>query len=259
MNMKTCRRFAAPLAVIAALFCLSSAPAAAQTKFVYNQNEFIKMNPVIDIQDFTHANQPPALDFLQCDTPVNSNSSDECFSPGDILEGISFTQSPDPDNNILLLGTDSRGSQNPPFVLTNNNFESDFVINFDPAVNTVGLNMGCAEVDGPCSTGVNVKIYGSSSALGFTSVSVTNDFDTFVGMTTSEPIERVVLEPAGGTQQVRGVQSVYFGQTEPGAEPGGPGGSVNVPTLSEWGMIAAAVGFAFVGVFYALRRRKASA
>ncbi|MCC6712402.1 MAG: IPTL-CTERM sorting domain-containing protein [Candidatus Dadabacteria bacterium] len=259
MNMKTCRRFAAPLAVIAALFCLSSAPAAAQIKFVYNQNEFIKMNPVIDIQDFTHANQPPSLGFLQCDTPVNSNSSDECFLPGDILEGISFTQSPDPDNNILLLGTDSRGSQNPPLVLTNNNFESNFVINFDPAVNNVGLNVGCAEVDGPCSTGVNVKIYGSSSILGFTTVSVTNDFDTFVGMMTSEPIVRVVLEPAGGTQQVRGVQTVYFGQTEPGAMPGGPGGSASIPTLSEWGMIAAAAGFAIIGAFYAVRRRKASA
>lgn len=31
----------------------------------------------------------------------------------------------------------------------------------------------------------------------------------------------------------------------------------NVPTLSEWGMIAAAVGLGFVGVFFAVRRRKA--
>jgi hypothetical protein len=257
MIAKTCKRFAAPLAVIAALFYLSSAPAMAQIKFVYNQNEFNGMNPVIEIQDFTHANQPPSLSFLQCDTPVNSNSSDECFLPGDILPGISFTQSPDPDNNILLLGTDSRGSQNPPFVLTNNNFESDFVINFDPAVNNVGLNIGCAEVDGPCSTGVTVKIYGSSSIIGFTTVTVTNEFDTFVGMMTSESIERVVLEPAGGTQQVRGVESVYFGQTEPGAEPGGPG-IASIPTLSEWGMLAAAAGFVLIGAFYVLRRKKAS-
>lgn len=35
-------------------------------------------------------------------------------------------------------------------------------------------------------------------------------------------------------------------------------GSVsNVPTLSEWGMIAAAAGLALVGVFFAVRRRKA--
>lgn len=31
----------------------------------------------------------------------------------------------------------------------------------------------------------------------------------------------------------------------------------NIPTLSEWGMIAAAGGLALVGVFFALRRRKA--
>lgn len=259
MIAQNCKRFAATLVVIAAMFCLSSAPALAQIEFVYNQDEFNGMNPVIEIQDFTHANKPPSLGFLECDTPVNSNSSDECFLPGDILEGISFTQSPDPDNNILLLGTDSRGSQNPAFVLTNNNFESNFVINFDPAVNNVGLNIGCAEVDGPCSTGVTVKIYGSSSVIGFTTVTATNDFDTFVGMMTSEQIERVVLEPAGGTQQVRGVQSVSFGQTEPGAFPGGPRGSASIPTLSEWGMIAAAAGFALIGMLYAMRRRKASA
>lgn len=258
MIAQTCRRFAAPLVVIAALFYLSSVPALAQIEFVFHEDQFINMNPVIEIQDFTHANQPPSLGFLQCDTPVNSNSSDECFLPGDILEGISFTQSPDPDNNILLLGTDSRGSQNPPFVLTNNNFESDFVINFDPAVNAVGMNVGCAEVDGPCSANVNVRVYGSSALLGFTTISVTNDFDTFVGMTTSEPIARVVLEPEGGTQQVRGVQSVFFGRTDPGAEPGGPG-VAGIPTLSEWGMIVAAVGFTLIGAFYAVRRRKASA
>jgi hypothetical protein len=30
----------------------------------------------------------------------------------------------------------------------------------------------------------------------------------------------------------------------------------NVPTLSQWGMISAAVGLALVGVFFAVRRRK---
>ncbi|HML96487.1 MAG TPA: IPTL-CTERM sorting domain-containing protein [Thermodesulfobacteriota bacterium] len=32
-----------------------------------------------------------------------------------------------------------------------------------------------------------------------------------------------------------------------------------IPTLSEWGMIAAAAGFALVGMFYAMRKRRASA
>jgi hypothetical protein len=38
-----------------------------------------------------------------------------------------------------------------------------------------------------------------------------------------------------------------------------PGSSVtNVPTLSEWGMIAAAAGLVLVGVFFAVRRKKRS-
>jgi len=35
--------------------------------------------------------------------------------------------------------------------------------------------------------------------------------------------------------------------------------SRNIPTLSEWGMIAAAAGLAMIGVFFAIRRRKAQA
>ena len=38
-----------------------------------------------------------------------------------------------------------------------------------------------------------------------------------------------------------------------------PGTASNIPTLSEWGMIAAAVGLGLVGVFFAVRRRKARA
>jgi len=36
-------------------------------------------------------------------------------------------------------------------------------------------------------------------------------------------------------------------------------GPSNVPTLSEWGMIAAALGLGIVGVFFAVRRRKSQA
>lgn len=36
-------------------------------------------------------------------------------------------------------------------------------------------------------------------------------------------------------------------------------GPANIPTLSEWGMLAAAGGFVLIGVFYALRRRRAAA
>jgi hypothetical protein len=32
-----------------------------------------------------------------------------------------------------------------------------------------------------------------------------------------------------------------------------------VPTLSEWGMIAVAAGFILIGIYYAVKRRKASA
>ncbi len=38
-----------------------------------------------------------------------------------------------------------------------------------------------------------------------------------------------------------------------------PGAPENIPTLSEWGMIAAAGGLVLIGVFFAVRRKKAQA
>jgi hypothetical protein len=38
-----------------------------------------------------------------------------------------------------------------------------------------------------------------------------------------------------------------------------PGAAGNIPTLSEWGMIAAVAGLGLVGVFFAYKRRKAQA
>jgi hypothetical protein len=39
----------------------------------------------------------------------------------------------------------------------------------------------------------------------------------------------------------------------------GQGASANIPTLSEWGMIAAAAGLMLVGVWFAVRKRRARA
>ena len=34
---------------------------------------------------------------------------------------------------------------------------------------------------------------------------------------------------------------------------------LGIPTLSEWGMIAVAAGFILIGVYYAVKKRRASA
>ena len=42
-----------------------------------------------------------------------------------------------------------------------------------------------------------------------------------------------------------GVLNVWFGNA-----------GLNIPTLSEWGMIAAAAGLMMIGVFFAVRRKR---
>lgn len=259
MIARTFKRFSAPLAVTAVLLCFSSPAAMAQASFLSDQGQFLALNPHAVPQEFSDGNTPPAGSFLQCDTPVSNSSDDACFQPGDILEGISFTQSPAAgDNNILLLGEDSNSSENPAWVLVNNNFANAFEIDFDPGARAAGMNIGCVLVDSPCNASVKVDVYGESGLLGSTTVAITNNFDTFTGVMTAEPITRILLQPSGSVQEVRGLLNIWFDQSEPGAEPGGPG-VASIPVLSEWGMIVAAAGFALVGAFYAVRRRKASA
>ena len=74
--------------------------------------------------------------------------------------------------------------------------------------------------------------------------------------------DRIECEPGGGIEII----SLSSGWFQDCFDPVSPTvctvynvTSANIPTLSEWGMMAAAAGFALIGMFYAVRRRKASA
>jgi len=74
--------------------------------------------------------------------------------------------------------------------------------------------------------------------------------------------DRIECEPGGGVEVI----SLSIGWFQDCFDPGSPTvctiyntTSASIPTLSEWGMMAAAAGFALIGMFYAVKRRKASA
>jgi hypothetical protein len=94
-------------------------------------------------------------------------------------------------------------------------------------------------------------VFGQGDALiGSTNVAVTDFFDTFLGIQSDVPITRINLSNGNQLLFFEGIDRISFGFSD---------FTANIPTLSEWGMIAAAAGFALVGMFYALRRRRASA
>lgn len=144
------------------------------------------------------------------------------------------------------------GDNNPPFVLVANlgGVGASFDIVFTAGgINAVGLNAGCLSEEGLCSTNVQVSVFGESGLLGTTEILATTAFDTFLGINTVEPItEIVILDPNDNV--IQGVLNVWFGTRVV---------ETNIPTLSEWGMIAAAAGLGLAGLFFAVRRKRLQA
>jgi hypothetical protein len=223
------------------LFC--AVPALAQVSFTNNETQFLAQNPNLLFQDFSGA--PEALPQV-CTNPATSNSNDGCFTPGRILEGIEFFVDPPGFNDMVLEPGNAFGDNNPPDVLVANIGDTSFDIIFTAGgINAVGFNAGCLSEGGPCSATVLVSVFGESGLLGTTGILATTEFNSFVGIITAEPITEIrILD--GDVDTIQGVLNVWFGSAAPR----------NIPTLSEWGMIAAAAGLMLVGVFFAVRRRR---
>ena len=233
--------------ILTAVFIFSALPASAQVTFTDNRAEFLAANPDLLFQDFLGTPVGPG-EFLDCDPPVNSRSDDECFRPGQIFTGIEFTNSPAPDHgDLFIAGADVVGNNNPENVLANDIFDDSFDILFTvPQVKTVGLTIGCLSEGVPCSEGVRVLVSGAGGLLGETVVPASSAFDSFLGIASSEGITKISLRHVNpDTDTVQGVLNVWYNIE-----------TLNVPTLSEWGMIAAAAGLMLVGMFFVLKRKR---
>lgn len=227
------------LFMLAALLFSGVLPAGAQVSFFSNEALFNSSNPGLTFQDFSDGNVGPGGDAL-CNLPVDENSNDGCFDPGDILPGIAFSSSP--LNGLVLVGPDFPPDFN---VLLTADQPDTFEIFFsDGTVLAAGVNLGCISM-GPCNSSVIVRVFGPGDDLiGSTTVNgVTDSFDTFIGMRSTVQITRINL--SSPIQVFEGVGSVSFGA---------PVAPV-IPTLTEWGMIATSLVLAAAG-FMALRRRR---
>ena len=101
------------LLVIAITAFASYTAAIAQVNFTTNEGQFIAANPSLLFQDFQAANVAPG-DSTSCNVPVNQNSDDACFMPGDILPGIEFTDVPPNFEDIIVAGAGIFSNNNPP-------------------------------------------------------------------------------------------------------------------------------------------------
>ncbi len=242
-------KYAKAYLIVITVLLFTAAPSFAQVNFSTDETQFLAGNPNLQFQDFVGTvNPPPQL----CDNPATSNSNDGCFSPGQILPGIEFLVDPGLSPNALVLFEgDFFGNNNPPNVLASNvgGAGDDFDIIFtEPNINAVGINAGCLSESNTCIIGdtVRVSVFGESGLLGTIEIPVNSAFDSFLGIRTVEPITEISILD-GDVDTIQGVLNVWFGSAAPR----------NIPTLSEWGMIAAGAGLMIVGVFFAVRRRRA--
>jgi len=198
----------------------------------------MSVNSGLATQDFQSGKVAPGGDVL-CSTIIDKNTNDDCFSPGDILPGIQFLNDPQV-GGLILFGSNFDG--NPFNALLTFDQPDDFEIRFTSAtVTAAGIDVGCFSM-GPCDSTVIVSVFGpGNSFLGETSVNATNEFDSFIGIESSDIITRVVI--SGPPQIFEGIDRISFGIR-----------STNIPALNVWGLIAMACILGIVG-FIVLRRR----
>jgi len=249
MDMKSIKsmiKVVSPAALIAVMFLGWALPAPAAVVFLLDKSDYIANHPGQLVQNFDSGKVDPGT-FEICNEPVNQFNDDDCFDPGDILPGLTFATNPIGANVIFLAGINFQGAANPNNALARGSGPGTFDVFFQGGVNSAGLDIGCFAEGAPCNTLQTVRLFDVNDDL-IDAIQVKTDdfFSTFVGFNSTIPVARVNI--SGPEDFSQGVDEVRFGMI-----------LSNIPTLSEWGMIAAAAGLVMIGVFFAIRRRKAQA
>lgn len=244
--------FRAILAASALFFVLTvlGVESRAQVTFLTDKDEYIANHPYQLVQTFADGNVAPGV-FQFCSIVVNTQTSDDCFQPGDILPGLEFISNP-PGLDLELVGVNASGFGNPRKALgrqTDSMTEFIQIEFLGGGVHAAGIVPGGFDGSPPFTGTFLFRVYGLGDVLiAETSFPVTGLFDTFIGFDSTLPVERVTISDQAGNATFEAVDEVRFDRI------------VNpIPALSEWGMISAALGFGLVGLWFALRKRKAQA
>ncbi|MEM7009535.1 MAG: IPTL-CTERM sorting domain-containing protein [Thermodesulfobacteriota bacterium] len=231
-------------------FFVSYSNSQAQIATTNDLQQFLAMNSNLNFQDFSAADAPDFGTIGPCSSPVNSNSNDICFSPGDILPDIQITDGPTP-GAFLVAGEDLFNfDNNPPNVLTDETTANSVInIEFNPEISAVGLTLGCFGLVAGCNSTITVEVFGAGNVLlGTTNVNATSSINSFIGIVAQEAITNISLSD-NNIDATMGILDIRFGEA---------GATRNVPTLSEWGLITMAVILGTVG-FIIVRRRQVTA
>jgi hypothetical protein len=127
--------------------------------------------------------------FVFCNPPLNANSNDACFLPGEILPGLEHQDAP-LGGGADHVGLGGPGSWSMPskFVYTNRSEESTNLF-FTPTVTAVGLDISSNGIGNM----VLISVYDINDTLIVTDTTMVGNLGelTFWGVISSVPIERL--------------------------------------------------------------------
>jgi hypothetical protein len=172
--------------------------------FYTDRAVFNAAHPGIPLETFALTNVPPNS-VLACPEPFNNATNNGCFSPGDILPGISVWNTNAVDLVVLT----------PPFFGVNcvavgpNTFTDHGEMQFNPPVEAVGFDLN-SNVPGSYT----IEIFGPGGSLGTTTAPGAIPA-IFWGVDTSDPggISRITTNSAAGNGEL--YCNVAFGQPVP--------------------------------------------
>ncbi len=175
--------------------------------FYDDRGTFESDNPGLGEYDFENATGTPG-GLTGCGSPVDANTNDACFDPGDIPDGVTFQATPNATAGNLLItpgdgtfGSDSQG-------LVSNTFVDMTEMVFDPPIAAVGADLiSYLSADSP-----NMTVYdGTDTEVGTDTGSSTNASGSFWGVFCPGLIGRVNMHTP--SDQAEGFDNVSFGGT----------------------------------------------
>ena len=174
---------------------------------------------------------------------LNSETSDACVSPGDMIEGFSLIADA-ASAGYVVVGTGFLGAPAP--MAGPNTFTSGMDIDFDPPTNSIGFDLygllGAVDVD--------ITLFDSGGAL-IDTVNVPSDLaGQFVGMVSDDAIAKLTFVAPADQGELIG--NLYFGGSGTG-----DGGGGAVPATNTWGVILLIALFMGISIFYLRRRANA--
>lgn len=189
------------LTVLTVLIVASNAHAAVT---VYgDEDEFDGDHPRLVTEDFEDGEVAPGA-AVPCPTPLDSESDNTCFQPGELPRGVSLRDEPGPDDGGLALVGDGFGSGSTKRLFANGTGDS-FVLDFTRRTNAVGFDLLAFSGDDTCS--LTLDLNGGN----FEDVSAPcSQGGEFLGLNASKPIESIVISTTSNNE---GIDNLRFGDT----------------------------------------------